>query len=169
MQTMHRVDVVGLVDIVAELDTLGLELEYDEPAGFIVCCVQDGSAAAQCGRVNLGDVATEFNSVAIQRLQRAPAVRKHGIRPGKFAFLRVRKADGSFVECAIERSNSTPAQLVSQHTAKQFIESKASAQSGMPIAKLLPNGIEKDMKGELASYYTDCCCFYYFVRNSLLA
>jgi len=142
---MHR---DGLVDISAELDSLGLYLEYDEPAGFIVCVVVEGSAAAQCGRVKPGDVATEYNSVSIQPLQLVPAVRKHGVRPGKFAFLRVRKEDGSFVECAIERSDSAPAPPLSQtqSTVKQSIESKTSAHAASllkahnSIPHVLPNG-----------------------------
>jgi hypothetical protein len=102
----------GLVDVATELHELGVLLEWcDNKKGFVVRLVREGSAAAQCGRVKRGDVATEYNSVAIQSVQGSPAVRSHGVRPGKFAFLRLRKEDSSYVECAIERGDlSVPAQ-----------------------------------------------------------
>ena len=98
----------GLVDVATELVELGVLLEWcDNNKGFVVRLVREGSAAAQCGRVKRGDVATEYNSVAIQAVKGSPAVRNHGVRTGKFAFLRLRKEDSSYVECAIERGNPT--------------------------------------------------------------
>ncbi len=103
-----------MVDISQELEELGLQIEYitlrtrsaAQLDGFVVRLVKDGSAAAQCGRVQQGDIVVEYNSVALQPLQGVrPAVRKHGVRPGKFAFLRLLKENGSYVECAIERSD----------------------------------------------------------------
>jgi len=91
-----------LADIKGDLAALGLVLEHG-PAGFAVQLVQNGSAADQCGQVQRGDIVAEYNSVAVQLVGGAPAVRPHGIRSGKFVFLRVRKNDGTFVECAIER------------------------------------------------------------------
>ena len=103
----------ALVDISQELEELGLQIEYitlrtrsaPQLNGFVVRLVNDGSAAAQCGRVQQGDIVVEYNSVSLQPLQGRPAVRKHGVRPGKFAFLRLLKENGGYVECAIERSD----------------------------------------------------------------
>ena len=94
----------SLVDITHDLATLGLILEYDERGFFVVQSVDAGSPAENA-RVVAGDVVTEFNSVALQPVQRAPAVRKHGIRHGQYAFLRIAK-DDACVECALERTLS---------------------------------------------------------------
>ena len=94
----------SLVDITHDLATLGLILEYDDRGVFVVQSVDAGSPAEKA-RVVAGDVVTEFNSVALQPVQRAPAVRKHGIRHGKYAFLRIAK-DDACVECALERTLS---------------------------------------------------------------
>lgn len=91
-----------VVDISRELDSLGLVLDPG-PAGFVVRLVRAGSSAEQCGQVQRGDRVTQYNSVIVQLEQGAPVVHRHGVRNGKFVFLRVEKDDGTFVECAIER------------------------------------------------------------------
>ena len=91
-----------VVDISRELDSLGLVLEPG-PAGFVVRLVRAGSSAEHSGQVQRGDRVTQYNSVSVQLAQGAPVVHRHGVRNGKFVFLRVEKDDGTFVECAIER------------------------------------------------------------------
>jgi hypothetical protein len=123
----------SLVDITHDLETLGLLLEYDSAAGFVVCHVQDDSPAAECGRVQRGAVVVEYNSVPVQPLQRAPSVKKHGVRSGKFTFLRILK-DGQFIECAIERCVDASGASRSLQMHKHAIEKKAS---GFPAADFI--------------------------------
>jgi len=129
----------GLIDIAAALDKLGVLVEWcDARRGFVVRLVREGSAAAQCGRVKRGDAVTEYNSVAIQAVEGSPAVRSHGVRPGKFAFLRLHREDLTYVECAIERDDrAVPAQTQSQ--AGGAAEPRASV-AHASIAHLLANG-----------------------------
>ena len=152
----------GLVDISGELAGLGLLTDFVENRGFVVRLVQEGSAAAECGRVAHGDVLTEFNSVSIQPLAHLPAVRKHGVRPDcKFAFLRLLKDDGLYVECAIERGGPAAAMRETVQVNRQSIESKAIIHketlpgNGIPtsftdvsIGRLLRSGFSEHTNGE---------------------
>ena len=101
---------LGLVDISLDLDAVGLQLEYDEHEGFVVHHIKDKSPATRCvrGRVEQGDVVTEYNSVPLQPLppMLRPAVRKHAVRPEhhNFVFLRALTTKGNFIECILERT-----------------------------------------------------------------
>lgn len=134
LETPNGASDLDLVDISRELDSLGLELE-PEPRGFAVRLVRKGSAAEHCGQVRRGDVLTEYNSVTVQiSVQGAPVVRRHGVRNGKFVFLRVVKDDGSFVECAVERDPDIVPAI--------FVEPNSAVESAhRSVAPALPHNV----------------------------